>query len=51
VIQTSGNGGFGGGAAQAARLAPDAAVVVVAIWLVGALAIACIVTERAEIGG
>jgi hypothetical protein len=51
VIVSNGNGGFGGGAAQAARLAPDAAVVVVVIWLIGALLIASIVTERAEIAG
>lgn len=53
VIQTSTTGGGfgGGGAAAAARLAPDTAVLVVIAWLIGALLVASIVTERAEIAG
>lgn len=50
VIATSaGNNGFGN--AAAARLAPDAALVVVLLWLVGALVVSGLVTERADIGG
>jgi ABC-2 type transport system permease protein len=44
------SGGFGGGAAVA-RLTPDVALVVVVLWLVASLAIASLVTERAEIAG
>jgi hypothetical protein len=51
VIASSAGGGFGGGAASAARLAPDTAIVAVVLWLVGAMAVACLVTERAEIAG
>ena len=40
---------FGGGIA--ARLPPDAALVVVVAWLVGALVVSGLVTERADIGG
>jgi ABC-type transport system involved in multi-copper enzyme maturation permease subunit len=44
--------GFGeGGAATAARLDPNTALIVVAAWLVGALAVTAIFTERAEISG
>jgi ABC-2 type transport system permease protein len=49
VIPSTSTGGFGGGAA-AARLSPDTAVVVVIIWLVLALVVASVATERAEIG-
>ncbi len=42
-------GGFGGG--PTVRLEPDAAIVVVLIWLVGALVVSSIVTERADITG
>lgn len=44
-----GAGGPGGGAAPS--LPPDQALVVTLAWLVGSLAVASIVTERAEIGG
>jgi len=44
-------GGGGGGAAAAARLDPNVAIVVVALWLVGALIVASVVTERADITG
>lgn len=50
VIASSGGGGFGGGAATAARLSPDIAILVVLAWLIGAMVLACVVTERAEIG-
>jgi hypothetical protein len=42
-------GGFGGG--PTVRLEPDAAIVVVLIWLLGALVVSSIVTERADITG
>jgi hypothetical protein len=52
VIRSSGGGGFNtGGGEAAARLSPELAIVVVLAWLIGALAVACVVTERAEIGG
>jgi ABC-2 type transport system permease protein len=52
VLASSGTGGgFGGGAANAARLSPDVAVVVVIAWLLGSMVLACAVTERAEIAG
>jgi hypothetical protein len=44
-------GGGGGGAAAAARLDPNVALVVVALWLVGALVVASLITERADISG
>ena len=40
-------GGGGGGA----RLEPDIAIVVVAVWLIAALVVASLWTERAEIAG
>lgn len=43
--------GGNGGAAAAARLAPDVAVIVVAAWLVGSLAVSALFTQRAEIAG
>ena len=43
-------GGFGGGA-QIASLEPNTALVLVAFWLVGSLAVAALFTERAEISG
>lgn len=43
-------GGFGGGA-QLASLEPDTALVLVAFWLIGSLAVAALATERAEISG
>ena len=46
------NSGFGGDAATAASaLSPDTALVLVAVWLVGSLALALLYTERAEITG
>lgn len=45
-------GGFGGGGgAAAAALAPDTALLLVAIWLFGSLLVAALFTERAEITG
>lgn len=49
VVATSGAGGPGGGAV--ARLEPNAALFVVVAWLVGALVVATLFTERAEISG
>ncbi len=43
-------GGFGGGA-QIASLDANTALVLVAVWLVGSLAVAALFTERAEING
>jgi ABC-type transport system involved in multi-copper enzyme maturation permease subunit len=50
-IDTGGGGGFGGDAAAANALAPDTALVLVAVWLVGSLVVAVLFTERAEITG
>jgi ABC-2 type transport system permease protein len=47
----SGGGGFGGGGQQIAALDANAAMVLVAVWLVGSLLVAALVTERAEISG
>jgi ABC-2 type transport system permease protein len=47
--ELAGSGGGGGG--FGARLDPQTAVVVVAVWLVASLAVAAIWTERAEISG
>jgi ABC-2 type transport system permease protein len=44
-------GGFGGGGATVVRLDPNVALLVVAAWLVGALVISAVRTERAEISG
>ena len=49
AASTSGDSAFGGG--LAARLEPDTALVVVIAWLVGALVVSGLVTERADIGG
>ena len=38
-------------AGRPSRLGPDLAVVVVALWLIGALVLAALWTERAEIAG
>jgi ABC-2 type transport system permease protein len=52
VVAVSGGGGFGGGnGARIARLDPDAALLVVAVWLIGALIVTTLFTERAEISG
>jgi hypothetical protein len=50
AVDTGGGGGFGGGADPNA-LAPDTALLLVAAWLVGALLVAVLYTERAEITG
>jgi ABC-2 type transport system permease protein len=52
-IDTGTTGGEfgGGGAAAAGALAPDTALLLVAVWLVGSLAVAILFTERAEITG
>ncbi|MEA2609532.1 MAG: type transport system permease protein [Chloroflexota bacterium] len=53
VVAVSGSGGFGGGGngAQLARIDPNAALVIVAAWLIGALLVTTLFTERAEISG
>ncbi|HYK95461.1 MAG TPA: hypothetical protein VE011_06310 [Candidatus Dormibacteraeota bacterium] len=48
---SGGGGGFGGDAAAASALAPDTALLLVALWLIGSLAVAVLFTERAEITG
>lgn len=50
VVATTGGGGFGGGA-TVQRLDPNVAMLVVLAWLVGALVLSALVTERAEISG
>jgi hypothetical protein len=50
VVATSG-GGFGGGGATLPQLEPNTALVVVTAWLVGALVVTALFTERAEISG
>ncbi len=49
VVNDSAFGGGGGG--QIARLDPDVALLVVAAWLIGALVVTTLFTERAEISG
>ena len=44
-------GGFGGGGAGAVALDANTALVLVFVWLIGALAVTAIFTERAEITG
>jgi len=48
VVSTAGSGLGGGGGA---RLEPNTALVVVAAWLIGALVVTALFTERAEIAG
>ena len=50
-VETGGGGGFGGDGGGVAALAPDTALVLVAVWLVGALLVTVLFTERAEITG
>jgi ABC-type transport system involved in multi-copper enzyme maturation permease subunit len=50
VVATTG-GGFGGGGATLPRLEPNVALVVVAAWLIGALLVTALFSERAEISG
>ncbi len=51
VVSTGGFGGGGGGGANVPQLEPNVAVFVVTIWLVGALLVTALFTERAEISG
>jgi hypothetical protein len=51
VVATAGGDGEFGGGAQLARLAPNAALVVVGAWLLIALVVTALFTERAEITG
>lgn len=53
VVAQGGDVSFGGGgeAAAGSALDPNVAVLVVLAWLVASLAVAAIVSERAEIGG
>jgi ABC-type transport system involved in multi-copper enzyme maturation permease subunit len=53
VATPSGNGGFGGGGGAPAVVAlePNTALIVVAAWLIGALVVTALFTERAEISG
>jgi hypothetical protein len=51
VATTGGGGGFGGGGASLPQLEPNVALVVVAAWLIGALLVSAVFTERAEISG
>jgi ABC-2 type transport system permease protein len=50
VASGTGGGAFGGGQ-QLAQVDPDVAFGLVLVWLIGALAVAAIFTERAEITG
>lgn len=53
-IDTEGGGGFGGGGGGGGltdALAPDTALVLVGVWLVGSLLVTLLFTERAEITG
>jgi hypothetical protein len=51
-IDTGAGDGFGGGGGTVvSALAPDTALVLVGVWLVGALALTVLFTERAEITG
>ncbi len=52
AVATSGSSSFGGGGGVVvARLEPNDALIVVVLWLVGALVVATLFTERAEISG
>lgn len=51
VVATSSQFGGGEGGAAVARLDPDTAILVVAAWLIGALIVTALFTERAEISG
>jgi ABC-type transport system involved in multi-copper enzyme maturation permease subunit len=53
VVATPAGGGFGGGGGGAPlpQLEPNTAMLVVAAWLVGALIVTALFTERAEISG
>jgi ABC-2 type transport system permease protein len=51
VVAVSGGGSFGGGGGAAQALEPNTALLLVAAWLVGALVVTAVFTERAEISG
>jgi ABC-2 type transport system permease protein len=51
VVSTAGSGLDGGGGGGGARLEPNTALIVVAAWLIGALVVTALFTERAEIAG
>jgi ABC-2 type transport system permease protein len=51
VVAVTGSGSFGGGAGQAQGLDPNTALLLVAAWLIGALVVTALFTERAEISG
>jgi ABC-2 type transport system permease protein len=51
AVDTGGGGSFGGDGAAAGALAPDTALLLVGVWLVGALLVTVVFTERAEITG
>jgi ABC-2 type transport system permease protein len=54
AVRTGNGGGFGGGGgggAAAALLDADSAFVLVFVWLIGALVVSAVFTERAEISG
>ena len=51
VVQVAGGGPGGGGGSGGSSLTPEVALLVVIAWLVGALAVATIFTERADISG
>ena len=48
VVATSSSSGLGG---SISRLEPNAALLVVVAWLLGALVVAAVFTERSEISG
>jgi len=50
-ISTSGGDPFGDGGGIVSSLAPNEAIVVVVAWLIGALVVTLLFTERAEISG
>jgi hypothetical protein len=50
VVATTG-GEFGGSGGQLAQLDPNGALLVVGVWLAGALLVTSLFTERAEISG
>jgi ABC-2 type transport system permease protein len=51
VVATDSNAFGGGGAAAPVTLEPNVALLVVTAWLIGALVVAALFTERAEISG
>jgi ABC-type transport system involved in multi-copper enzyme maturation permease subunit len=54
VVGASSGGGFGGGGGEGeliSGLSPDTALIVVLAWLIGAIALSALFTERAEIAG